>query len=463
MLCPICHKKTSRFSKHLLAHGHRSLEEAYVEIYLPSGPPECLCGKCEEKTTFISWHKGFRKYCKGHNKNHEQSLLRGNNNLKLKRKSWSKGLSAACNQSLHAASLSLRKTLESKKRELRQQKLNSLDIELCKEKILQYASNFELIENSYDTAGNIVFVLKCQNCENIQRENIFMALSNICTVCDPAGAKSHIEIYRHTRSIDADTVISCDSIIPPDDVDMFMPSAMLAIDYNRLYFHSDLFKHRLHHAEKSRRAQSIGIQLLHVFEDEWRDKKGACKNHIRMLSAGRGDLDVSDIHYASLDRRTKAGIFNEHHIEGDTESAYNVAAMRGKDILAVISLRHPRHTSYSGMLEIARYCCLVETDAIELLALLVKHAAEKFSNRIFAVIDSRLGMNSIYAAAGFEKKKTLEPKFWWTDGYQRLARHKLDKSIADASIVKIWGGDRSVFEYKKGAASAAPVKEINSP
>lgn len=457
MLCPICHKKTSKFSKHLQGHGYNNLESAYVEIYLSGEIPKCCCGSCENKTTFISWKKGFRKYLRGHNKNHEQKSTQGNNNPRPKKKSWSKGLSSSSNKSLEAASLSLRKTLASKKREVRNKKLNSLDIDHCKEKILQYSSNFELIENSYDTAGNIVFVLKCLTCANIQRKNIFGALSNTCAVCDPAGAKPHIEIYRHARSIDADTVISCDSIIPPDDVDMFMPSSMLAIDYNRLYFHSDLFKHRLHHAEKSRRAASIGVNLLHLFEDEWRDRQTACKKHIEMLSLSKRLLEVDGIVCVKLDAGLKSAIMNEYHVEGDVASSFDIAAMLGKEVLAVISLRQPRHSAYHGMLEIARYCCLSSTGAPKLLELLVDYVSREISSTVYAVVDSRLGTDALYTMAGFKKKRTLEPKFWWTDGHQRLARHKVDKSADDASIVKIWGGDLSVFEYKKGVALATPA------
>lgn len=463
MICPVCHKETSKFSKHLQDHGYNSPESAYVEIYLSGEAPKCCCGRCENKTTFISWHKGFRKYLRGHNKNHEQKSSQGNNNSRPKRKSWAKGLSASNHRSLEAASLSLRSTLASKKREARNKKLNSLDINHCKEKILQYSSNFELIENSYDTAGNIVFVLKCLTCANIQRKNIFVALSNICTVCDPAGAKSHIEIYRHARTIDADTVISCDNIIPPDDVDMFMPGSMLAIDYNRLYFHSDLFKHRLYHAEKSRRAALIGINLLHLFEDEWRDKQTACKKHIEMLASQERSIAVDEIVCVKLDSGVKSALMNEYHVEGDIESSHDIAAMLDEEVLAVLSMRKPRHSAYDGMLEIVRYCCLHSKGASKLLKLLAEYATCEISSSVYAVIDSRLGTGALYASAGFEKKRTLEPKFWWTDGHQRLARHKLEKPADNASIVKIWGGDLSVFEYKKGVASATPAKDIVNP
>jgi len=451
MICPICNKKTSRFSQHMSEHGFESTASAYCHLYLSGMYPECACGKCKLSPHFVSWNKGFRKYVKGHNRpsSHEHNQLAGKNNAKA----WSRGLSAESNDSLRSASNNLKKTLADKRRKDRAEKINQLDISISSEKIKKYCTNFELIENSYDREGNVVFLMKCKSCSAIQRKIIFDALGNICSNCDPSGAKSHIDLYREVRTIDVDTVISCDSIVPPDDVDIFMPLSLTAIDYNRLYFHSEVFKNRLYHAEKSRYASSSGVNLLHLFEDEWRDRKEACLNHIMMIASQKENV-ISELKIGEISAREKSLILSAHHLEGDAESSYNVAAFLNERPVAIIALRKPRHKSYEGLYELVRYCNIGGIAPRAVLETLTSSAEHHLSCPVYTVIDARLGTEKLFFDAGFRKSRVLEPKYWWTDGYQRLPRHKIDTSCGNSSLVKIWGGDLLVYEYKKGAQSA---------
>jgi hypothetical protein len=61
-------------------------------------------------------------------------------------------------------------------------------------------------------------------------------------------------------------------------------------------------------------------------------------------------------------------------------------------------------------------------------------------------------MNKIYENAGMQKTKVLEPRYWWTDGHERLPRHKVSRHSAHSleGLVKIWSCDNIVYEYKKG-------------
>lgn len=461
MKCPVCNKKTKSLAVHIESHGFASIEDLYIEYKLSGRPPICSCKLCNERPTFISWTKGFRAFKQGHNGayktsyNIEQSkTIRENKSRSLRgKKPWSKGKTAKDSTIIQQSLEKLKSSLKEKSLRRRSQRLENVDILRIVQKLEKYAPGFKIIENTDKSAmAASMLYMQCTKCGFKQIKHIVQAASNKCDKCDPVGAQSHIDIYRFVRTIDPDTIISCDSIMPPDDVDIFVPSKSTAIEYNGLYFHSELFKHRLHHAEKSRACSQNGINLIHIFEDEWRDKSNACRNHLKLIMQGHREWDHK-IQISSVGENEKSEVLDLRCINGNVKSNINIAAKIDSQIVALVALRLPKHYCHVGKLELVRYYCGAQLPAGETLKRLLTfaHALSGFK-KIFSVVDQRLGMSKVYEAAGFNLARKLPPRFWWTDGHIKLDRHKissvdLDSSNPDPGFVKIWGSDIDVFEH----------------
>lgn len=71
------------------------------------------------------------------------------------------------------------------------------------------------------------------------------------------------EIYTGT------VITSSRDIIPPYELDIFLPDICLAVEYNGSYFHSDMAgKPEEYHLVKSIRCRELGIRLIHIYEFE---------------------------------------------------------------------------------------------------------------------------------------------------------------------------------------------------
>ena len=66
-----------------------------------------------------------------------------------------------------------------------------------------------------------------------------------------------IEIIRNTRQI-----------IPPKELDIYLPEYKLAIEYCGSYWHSDLFKDQYYHYNKWKECRELGIDLFTIFESD---------------------------------------------------------------------------------------------------------------------------------------------------------------------------------------------------
>jgi predicted transcriptional regulator len=67
------------------------------------------------------------------------------------------------------------------------------------------------------------------------------------------------------------------NIIPPYELDIYLPDYKLSIEFNGSYWHKGLeYRHKL----KTNLCNKKGIKLIHISENEWNNDKDKCKNII---------------------------------------------------------------------------------------------------------------------------------------------------------------------------------------
>ena len=60
-------------------------------------------------------------------------------------------------------------------------------------------------------------------------------------------------------------------VIAPYEIDIYVPSKKLGIEFNGTYWHSSACKDKNYHLTKSKLAEKAGIRLIHIYEYEWTD------------------------------------------------------------------------------------------------------------------------------------------------------------------------------------------------
>ena len=90
-------------------------------------------------------------------------------------------------------------------------------------------------------------------------------------------------IERNYRKIDG---------LSPKEVDIFIPSRNIAIEFNGLYWHSALYLDKNYHYDKWKKCADAGVRLLTVWEDEWENKQDIVKSHIKHVLGLNNDEKV---------------------------------------------------------------------------------------------------------------------------------------------------------------------------
>lgn len=99
-------------------------------------------------------------------------------------------------------------------------------------------------------------------------------------------SKAELEIKQFIESLGFECDHSNWSLLAGKGIDLFVPSKRLAIEYNGCYFHSEAnggedFA-RKRHLEKTELCEAKGIQLLHIWEDEWVHRPEVVRDEILM-------------------------------------------------------------------------------------------------------------------------------------------------------------------------------------
>jgi hypothetical protein len=380
---------------------------------------------------------------------------------------WAKGLTKETDERISA--MALKVSITHRTQHIRQ-KLDAakrLNNEEIKSRI-EASGKLRVIDfGEYVNDASQCIKVECITCNEQTTSSLRRLQYGRCFNCDPGGSITQHEIsswIKNTLNVNVKpnnrTVIQGEHRLA--ELDIYIPDHNVAIEYNGLYWHCSLHKSDNYHSNKTISCASSGIRLIHVFEDEWRDKQPIVKSIIKH-SLG---LTINKTHarkctVAFLTTKQRKQFFNDNHIDGDTAATVAIGLFNSSnEIVAAISLRHPFHKKYDESIEVARMCTSIDTVVQGGLSKLTseakKWAKDNGFKKLLSYVDTRLGSGKSWVDSGWIKLNETTPRFWWTDFHDRFNRfkYKADKSrgmteaqvAAEANVVKIWGCKNLILE-----------------
>ena len=241
------------------------------------------------------------------------------------------------------------------------------------------------------------------------------------------------EIYDFVRSLAPDAVLSDRTVIAPKELDVYVPSRKFAVEYDGLYWHSGPRAVPKRTVDKQRACDAAGIDVLRVFEDEWRDKRAIVERMIKHRLGQEPKLvGARQCKVEQLTPAARRQFFDDHHIDGDTRATVAWGLVHEGKILAAMSLRRPFHRGNADHYEVSRFATAgnVPGSLSRLSRRALAWAKASGALGLMTYVDRRIGSGKGYLAAGFEVLRETAPRFWWTDSVHRYDRfrYKADPS-----------------------------------
>jgi len=409
------------------------------------------------------WSKGLTKnddasIMKGANKRkelyQEEKLITWNKNLTIsddercKNLGWSKGLTSETSSGVAAMAATRRRTLD---------ELVSVIEEYG---MLKYVSGYETYQNSQS-----MITVHCTKCDKIYNEQLFNLFRGACRICTPIKfiSKSQQEIDDFIVSLGFTTSPCNRSIISPQEIDVFVPEKNFGIEFNGLYWHDENNKTRSYHDDKSQAAMKAGVNLMHVFGDEWDNKRPIIKSMISAkLGVSQLNLGARKCKIIELDKKIKKTFFEQNHIDGDANnSSHAYGLIFNDELIAALSIRKPQQgKKYEGCYEVARFAQRLNTHVTGGLSRLTKHVIKQIDAPLMTYVDVRMGSSSTsWEKAGWTKIGESTIRFWWTDKKKRFDRGKFkadkkngltERQVAELNNVsRIYGCRNLIYKIEQ--------------
>uniref|UniRef100_A0AAU7J8B6 Homing endonuclease n=1 Tax=Xanthomonas phage MK21 TaxID=3148942 RepID=A0AAU7J8B6_9CAUD len=140
-----------------------------------------------------------------------------------------------------------------------------------------------------------------------------------CPKCANVGpSKFETEVMEFVQSLCPDAVGNDRTVIAPKELDIYVPSAKCAIECNGVHFHSDKYKKKHEHRDKTRAAAAAGVRLIHITDADWVKHRFQMERMIKNALGKSDDLKLNarDCVVRELTVREVNAFLAQYHPQG---------------------------------------------------------------------------------------------------------------------------------------------------
>jgi len=319
--------------------------------------------------------------------------------------------------------------------------------------------NMTILSKPHNGLNSGRFEIQCDECKRIftsmlnngRWQNIY------CSSCHSSSIQKEIKQYLISLG---ENVIENDTVIlNGKEIDLYLPKHKLAIEVDGIYWHSELKgKKRNYHLSKTESCNNLGISLLHIFENEWRESQEIVKSIIaNKLRINSRKIYARKTKVKELDNKTKKDFLNKNHLQGNGRSQYKYGLYCEDELVSVMTFGKRKITNKNPEYEIIRFASKLGTNVIGGASKLLKHFEKTHSpEKIITYSDRRYSTsNTFYQKLGFRYSHSSKPNYWYFKGNMNLLsrvnfqKHKLkdklekfDESLSEWENMKHNGYNR---------------------
>jgi len=257
-----------------------------------------------------------------------------------------------------------------------------------------------------------------------------------CPICGNNMSLAEKEIEDYIKSFGVKTETKIRGILSNNkEIDILIPELNIGIEYNGLKWHSDEFKDKNYHLNKTEECKKLGIRLVHIFEDEWMNKKEIIKSIIRnIIGKTENKIYARKCIIQNVDDNEKKEFLEKNHIQGNINSQINLGLYHNGELVSLMCIGKPRinlgrKTSLEDEYELLRFCNKLNTNIVGGASKLFKYFITNYSpTLITSYCDYRWSIGNMYEALGFTLSHLSQPNYYYIIGNNRKNRFKYRKS-----------------------------------
>ena len=260
---------------------------------------------------------------------------------------------------------------------------------------------------------------------------------NGCPICGKSMSIAENEIYNFINTLlgENNVVKRERTIVSPNEIDVYIPSKKIGIEYNGLVWHSEKFRENtMYHLEKTEKCKENGIRLIQIFEDEYINHKDIVLSkiaHIIGMDSKKEKIYGRKCTVKEITGDEAKVFLNKNHIQGWVSSSIYFGAFYNNSLVGVMTFKKEGKNKEWELnrcaTDINYLCCGVSGK-------LFNHFVKKYNPvKIKSFADRRWTVNednNLYLELGFIKDKYTKPDYRYyspNNGLERIHKFNFRK------------------------------------
>jgi hypothetical protein len=321
-----------------------------------------------------------------------------------------------------------------------------------------------LDENDASFRGvDITYKFKCTVCKGEFDSNLICKQIPRCLKCYPlksgqSKGENEIVIFLkreipNIKVIQRDRILLCGK-----EVDIYLPDYNIAIEFNGIYYHGEKFgKYKNYHLDKTKLCNKIGVDLIHIFDIEWNDKRDIVKSLLlNRLNNTKRVIYARKCKIKQLSSTESNNFLMKNHLQGIAKSSVKYGLYYENELVSVMTFSKSRYSKKYNY-EIVRMANKLNTSVVggfQKLFKVFNTEILKDTESVVSYSDIRFFTGSIYEKLKFSFLHKSSPNYFYRKShnlYSRLQfqKHKLklklktfDDKLTEWQNMKINGYDR---------------------
>ena len=331
-------------------------------------------------------------------------------------------------------------------------------------KCLEYEGEFKNIFDSYEKS--VEYLSRSRKTYRELAEEFSCPLYTVVFWVNKFNLNSYIKHEKsHYEDEIADyigrdlCVMNSRKILDNLEVDIYVPSHKLAIEFNGNYWHSTLHIHdKNYHLNKSIAAEKIGVRLIHIYQYEWEDTE--LQNKIKMLI----DISMGRVNNKIFARNCEVKVisnveakpFNEStHLQGHRNAQVTYGLFHNGELVQLMSFsktKYNRNLNGVNDWEIIRGCPGSNNIVIGGVSKLFTHFVRDYDpDRVFSYCDFNKFSGGSYSSLGMKFIGYTGPDKTWLlkDNTCQKRNPKKYRELSQNSKGIIWGSGSKKYLWEK--------------
>ena len=219
-------------------------------------------------------------------------------------------------------------------------------------------------------------------------------------------------------------------ILNKKEIDLYSDEHKIGIEFNGGYWHSDKFRDKTYHINKSLEAQDKGVFLFHIFEYEWADtrvKKIILDRLQGLFDIRRTSILADKCCIKEVPINVKKDFLYKNHIKNNDKSGITLGLYENDSLIFIMTFVEFKNNK--SKYKLLRFCSKLGYNVVGGASKLFKYFLKTYNPKsVVSYSDIGKDLDKDYRSLGFRQIRIIKPMCSWVKGPLLLPKRKCQPS-----------------------------------